>query len=125
MAMSTNEQIQVNYRQWQELKAKHPDAVILFRWDDTYCTFDSDTETLISVCNCQILDWYGIRAAGFPSRALDVYLPKLVRAGYRIAICDRLEKPQQTVRRGITETISQQGAPRKRIEAKQLELFTF
>ena len=104
-------------RQFYELKAKHPDAVLLFRCGDFYETYCSDAIvaseilgiTLTKRSNGKSDVAKAIEMAGFPFHALDNYLPKLVRAGKRVAICDQLEDPKMTkklVKRGITELVT-------------------
>ena len=104
-------------RQFYELKAKHPDAVLLFRCGDFYETYCSDAIvaseilgiTLTKRSNGKSDAAKAIEMAGFPFHALDNYLPKLVRAGKRVAICDQLEDPKMTkklVKRGITELVT-------------------
>ena len=101
-------------KQFYELKAKHPDAVMLFRCGDFYETYSEDAIiaseilgiTLTKRANGQAKH---IEMAGVPFHALDTYLPKLVRAGKRVAICDQLEDPKLTkklVKRGITELVT-------------------
>ena len=101
-------------KQFFELKAKHPDAVMLFRCGDFYETYSEDAIvaseilgiTLTKRANGQAKH---VEMAGFPFHALDTYLPKLVRAGKRVAICDQLEDPKLTkklVKRGITELVT-------------------
>ena len=101
-------------KQYFELKAKHPDAVMLFRCGDFYETYSEDAIvaseilgiTLTKRANGQAKH---VEMAGFPFHALDTYLPKLVRAGKRVAICDQLEDPKMTkklVKRGITELVT-------------------
>ena len=101
-------------KQFFELKAKHPDAVMLFRCGDFYETYSEDAIvaseilgiTLTKRANGQAKH---VEMAGFPFHALDTYLPKLVRAGKRVAICDQLEDPNLTkklVKRGITELVT-------------------
>ena len=101
-------------KQFFELKAKHPDAVLLFRVGDFYETYSEDAIiaseilgiTLTKRANGQAKH---VEMAGFPFHALDTYLPKLVRAGKRVAICDQLEDPKLTkklVKRGITELVT-------------------
>lgn len=72
------------FKQFKELKAKHPEAVLLFRVGDEYRTFGEDCATLQEVCG----------VSSFPHHALDTWLPKLVRAGKRVAICDDITAPQ-------------------------------
>ncbi|MBR3940881.1 MAG: DNA mismatch repair protein MutS [Bacteroidaceae bacterium] len=104
-------------RQFYDLKAKHPDAVLLFRCGDFYETYCSDAIvaseilgiTLTKRSNGKSDASKAIEMAGFPFHALDNYLPKLVRAGKRVAICDQLEDPKMTkklVKRGITELVT-------------------
>ena len=104
-------------RQFYDLKAKHPDAVLLFRCGDFYETYCSDAIvaseilgiTLTKRSNGKSDTAKAIEMAGFPFHALDTYLPKLVRAGKRVAICDQLEDPKMTkklVKRGITELVT-------------------
>lgn len=104
-------------RQFLELKAKHPDAVLLFRCGDFYETYCSDAViaseilgiTLTKRSNGKNPSAQATEMAGFPFHALDIYLPKLVRAGKRVAICDQLEDPKMTkklVKRGITELVT-------------------
>ena len=104
-------------RQFLELKAKHPDAVLLFRCGDFYETYCSDAViaseilgiTLTKRSNGKNPSAQATEMAGFPFHALDTYLPKLVRAGKRVAIRDQLEDPKMTkklVKRGITELVT-------------------
>ena len=104
-------------RQFYDLKSKHPDAVLLFRCGDFYETYCSDAIvaseilgiTLTKRSNGKSDASKAIEMAGFPFHALDNYLPKLVRAGKRVAICDQLEDPKMTkklVKRGITELVT-------------------
>ena len=105
-------------KQFFELKAKHPDAIMLFRCGDFYETYSEDAIvaseilgiTLTKRANGQAKS---VEMAGFPFHALDTYLPKLVRAGKRVAICDQLEDPKMTkklVKRGITELVTPSAA---------------
>ena len=83
-------------KQFDELKAKNPDAVLLFRVGDFYETYEDDAVTASDVLGITLTKQGGTRMAGFPHHALDTYLPKLVRAGQRVAICDQLsETPAQ------------------------------
>ena len=101
-------------KQYFDLKAKHPDAIMLFRCGDFYETYSEDAVaaseilgiTLTRRANGQAKT---VEMAGFPHHALDTYLPKLIRAGRRVAICDQLEDPKTTkklVKRGITELVT-------------------
>ena len=87
------------YKQYAEMKKKHPDAVILFRCGDFYETFAEDAQTASEVLGITLTTRANgkdrrIFLAGFPHHALDTYLPKLVRAGHRVAICEQLEEPK-------------------------------
>lgn len=102
-------------KQFFELKAKHPDAVLLFRCGDFYETYCEDAITASKILGITLTrrnnggNVKGSEMAGFPHHALDTYLPKLVRAGKRVAICDQLEDPKLTkklVKRGITELVT-------------------
>ena len=91
-------------KQYDDLKAKHPDAILLFHVGDFYETYEDDTEAVAAILGITLTKSKdGTRLAGFPYHALDTYLPRLVRAGKRCAICDQLEAPKHTVKRGITE----------------------
>ena len=101
-------------KQYLSIKAKYPDAILLFRVGDFYETFGEDAITASSVLGI-VLTKRGngsaqfIELAGFPHHSIDSYLPKLVRAGYRVAVCDQLEDPKLTkkiVKRGITELVT-------------------
>lgn len=100
--------------QYQEIKSKHPDALLLFRVGDFYETFGEDavkTSKILDIILTKRANGSAseVELAGFPHHALDAYLPKLVRAGQRVAICDQLEDPKQTksiVKRGITELVT-------------------
>jgi DNA mismatch repair protein MutS len=101
-------------KQYNEIKSQHPDAILLFRVGDFYETFSDDAITSAEILGITLTRRANgssqyIELAGFPHHALDTYLPKLVRAGKRVAICDQLEDPKLTkkiVRRGITELIT-------------------
>ncbi|MEE0906896.1 MAG: DNA mismatch repair protein MutS [Muribaculaceae bacterium] len=101
-------------KQYFEMKAKHPDAVLLFRVGDFYETFSSDAITASEILGITLTRRangvaQSVELAGFPHHALDTYLPKLVRAGKRVAICEQLEDPKLTkklVKRGITELVT-------------------
>lgn len=98
-------------KQFFDLKAKHPDAVLLFRCGDFYETYCEDAVTASRILGITLTRRSngGTEMAGFPHHALDTYLPKLVRAGKRVAICDQLEDPKLTkklVKRGITELVT-------------------
>lgn len=102
-------------KQFYDLKAQHPDAVLLFRCGDFYETYCDDAVTASKVLGITLTrrnnkgSAAAIEMAGFPHHALDTYLPKLIRAGHRVAICDQLEDPKLTkklVKRGITELVT-------------------
>ena len=82
--------------QYEELKRKHPDAVLLFRCGDFYECYDEDAVKAAEVLGITLTvrNSTGRKMAGFPYHALDTYLPKLIRAGLRVAICDQLEEPK-------------------------------
>ena len=101
-------------KQYAEMKAKHPDAVLLFRVGDFYETFSEDAIEASEILGITLTRRANgsaqfVELAGFPHHALDSYLPKLVRAGKRVAICEQLEVPKLTkklVKRGIIELIT-------------------
>ena len=101
-------------KQYFEMKAKHPDAVLLFRVGDFYETFSEDAIQASEILGITLTRRangvaQSVELAGFPHHALDTYLPKLVRAGKRVAICEQLEDPKLTkklVKRGITELVT-------------------
>lgn len=101
-------------KQYFEIKAKHPDAILLFRVGDFYETFSEDAIAAAEILGITLTRRANgsaqfVELAGFPHHALDTYLPKLVRAGKRVAICDQLEDPKLTkkiVKRGITELVT-------------------
>ena len=101
-------------RQFNNLKEKHPDALLLFRFGDFYETYKEDAVTASKILGITLtksskqLDDKGkqLQMAGFPFHALDSYLPKLIRAGQRVAICDQLEMPNVQKKDGISEIIS-------------------
>ncbi len=101
-------------KQFLDLKAKHPDAVMLFRCGDFYETYSTDAvvaSEILGITLTKRANGKGktIEMAGFPHHALDTYLPKLIRADKRVAICDQLEDPKLTkklVKRGITELVT-------------------
>lgn len=101
-------------KQYLKIKGKYPDAILLFRVGDFYETFGEDAIKASRVLGIVLTKRKNgsaahIELAGFPHHSLEVYLPKLVRAGYRVAICDQLEDPKMTkkiVKRGVTELIT-------------------
>lgn len=100
--------------QYNGIKAKHPDAILLFRVGDFYETFGKDAikaSEILGITLTSRNNGYAsaVELAGFPHHALETYLPKLVRAGQRVAVCDQLEDPKQAkgiVKRGITELVT-------------------
>lgn len=101
-------------KQYNAIKAKHPDAILLFRVGDFYETFSKDaikTSEILGITLTRRANGAAsyIELAGFPYHAIDTYLPKLVRAGQRVAICEQLEDPKLTkkiVKRGVTELVT-------------------
>lgn len=97
-------------KQFQELKAKHPEAVLLFRCGDFYESYREDAEVLAQVLGITLTKRSSdkVSMAGFPYHALDTYLPKLIRAGKRVAICDQIEDaaPKRRGRKKVTELIT-------------------
>jgi DNA mismatch repair protein MutS len=99
--------------QYFQLKSKHPDAILLYRVGDFYETFSEDAVKTADILGIVLTKRNNggndIELAGFPYHSLDVYLPKLVRAGYRVAICEQLEKPskeKKIVKRGVTDMVT-------------------
>lgn len=101
-------------KQYYQVKEKHPDAILLFRVGDFYETFSDDAIKASEILGITLTrrangSAQSVELAGFPHHALDTYLPKLVRAGMRVAVCDQLEDPKKTktiVKRGITEVVT-------------------
>ena len=115
MAKKDGKELTPMMKQFFDLKAKHPDAVLLFRCGDFYETYCDDAVTAARILGITLTkrnNGAGVKGdemAGFPYHALDTYLPKLIRAGKRVAICDQLEDPKLTkklVKRGITELVT-------------------
>ena len=115
MGVSKNKEVKVTplMRQYNEIKSKYPDAILLFRVGDFYETFGKDAIVASKVLEIILTNRANgssrIELAGFPHHAIDNYLPKLVKAGHRVAICDQLEDPKQTkkiVKRGVTELVT-------------------
>ena len=99
--------------QYNTIKAKYPDALLLFRVGDFYETFGTDAiraSQILGIVLTKRANGEGhIELAGFPHHSVDTYLPKLVRAGLRVAICDQLEDPKTVkgiVKRGVTELVT-------------------
>lgn len=101
-------------KQYHQIKAKHPDALLLFRVGDFYETFGEDAVKASKILGIVLTKRHNgaaneIELAGFPHHSIETYLPKLVRAGNRVAICDQLEDPKKTktiVKRGVTELVT-------------------
>ncbi|MFW5832014.1 MAG: DNA mismatch repair protein MutS [Prolixibacteraceae bacterium] len=101
-------------KQYYNIKGKHPDAILLFRVGDFYETFGEDAIKAAEILGITLTRRANgaasyVELAGFPHHAVETYLPKLVRAGQRVAICEQLEDPKQTkkiVKRGITELVT-------------------
>ncbi|MGA2297374.1 MAG: DNA mismatch repair protein MutS [FCB group bacterium] len=101
-------------RQYNQVKSKYPDTVLLFRMGDFFETFDEDAKIASKVCGLTLTKRNNggsgnVPLAGFPHHQLDAYLPKLVKAGYRVAVCEQLEDPKQArgiVRRGVIEVVT-------------------
>jgi DNA mismatch repair protein MutS len=115
LGVSKNKEVKVTplMRQYNEIKSKYPDAILLFRVGDFYETFGKDAIVASKVLEIILTNRANgssrIELAGFPHHAIDNYLPKLVKAGHRVAICDQLEDPKQTkkiVKRGVTELVT-------------------
>lgn len=113
-------------QQYQEMKKKHPDAVLLFRVGDFYEIFGKDAVTASEILGITLTRRQTgidsrIELAGFPHHALDVYLPKLVRAGHRVAICEQLEDPKlkRTPQQKVVETVTPNQRPK--MEPKPVE----
>ena len=115
MAKKEGKEMTPMMKQFFDLKAKHPDAVLLFRCGDFYETYCDDAVVAARILGITLThrnNGAGVKGdemAGFPHHALDTYLPKLIRAGKRVAICDQLEDPKLTkklVKRGITELVT-------------------
>ena len=109
--MANNDTLTPMMKQFFDLKAKNPDAILLFRCGDFYETYADDATTAaqalgITLTHRNNKGGDNTEMAGFPYHALDTYLPRLIRAGFRVAICDQLEDPKLTkklVKRGISE----------------------
>lgn len=113
--MASTDNLTPMMKQFYDLKAKNPDAILLFRCGDFYETYAKDAVTASQVLGITLTRRNNkgqnpaTEMAGFPHHALDTYLPRLIRAGYRVAICDQLEDPKlakKLVKRGITELVT-------------------
>ena len=114
MASKTEEQTTPLMQQYYSAKAKYPDAILLYRMGDFYETFGEDAKLTAKILGITLTKRsHGspgdVELAGFPYHAIDNYLPKLVRAGQRVAICEQLEDPKKTkklVKRGVIELVT-------------------
>ena len=121
------------FKQFLDLKSKHPDALLLFRTGDFYETYKEDAQKASKILGITLTrssktkDDQGkpLQMAGFPYHSLDTYLPKLIRAGERVAICDQLEAPKQTAKRGISELLTPSAAAEKEQKVEQEKQQTF
>ena len=105
-------------KQYRDLKSKHPDAMLLFRCGDFYETYEDDAKECAKVLGITLTKRQsdGVAMAGFPHHALDTYLPKLIRTGHRVAICDQLDPPPRPrPKRG--ETIDKAAIKREQSDA--------
>ena len=108
-----NKKVTPLMKQYGDIKAKYPDAILLFRVGDFYETFGADAVTASRVLGIILTKRNNggsdIELAGFPHHSMDLYLPRLVRAGFRVAVCEQLEKPskeKKIVKRGVTELVT-------------------
>lgn len=113
MATSTKKKVTPLMKQYMGVKQEHPDALLLFRVGDFYETFGEDAITVSKVLGIVLTARNNggskIELAGFPYHSVDVYLPKLVKAGFRVAVCEQLEKPskeKKIVKRGVTDIVT-------------------
>ena len=113
--MAKTDEVTPMMKQFRDIKAQYPDAMLLFRCGDFYETYCEDAIKASKILSITLThrssagSGQGTEMAGFPFHALDTYLPKLVRAGLRVAICDQLEDPKMTkklVKRGVTELVT-------------------
>ena len=110
--------------QYEDLRRKHPDALLLFRCGDFYECYDEDAKKAADVLGITLTvrNSTGRKMAGFPYHALDTYFPKLIRAGHRVAICDQLEEPKGHAK--VSEVVEPASKKRSRKQEQQEELFT-
>ena len=106
--------------QFVKMKEKHPDALLLFRVGDTYQSFRQDAVKASTILDIETkekkVDGKSVKSVEFPHHALDTYLPRLVRAGMRVAICEQLEKPQKIEKEKTQSTTNEADMPRKKKE---------
>lgn len=111
-------------KQYEEMKKKHPDATILFKVGDFYETFEDDARVISEVLGLTLTRRANgkntsVYLAGFPANALDAYLPKLVRAGHRVALCEPLEEPKvRTERKPVSETTTSKPKENERTDVQ-------
>ena len=111
----------VHVSQYEELKRKHPDALLLFRCGDFYECYDEHAEKAAECLGITLTvrNSTGRKMAGFPYHALDTYLPKLIRAGHRVAICDQLEEPKGSAK--VVEMVEPASKKRSSKKASEAE----
>ena len=111
----------VHISQYEELKRKHPDALLLFRCGDFYECYDEHAEKAAECLGITLTvrNSTGRKMAGFPYHALDTYLPKLIRAGHRVAICDQLEEPKGSAK--VVEMVEPASKKRSSKKASEAE----
>lgn len=94
-SLKKDSDIPMYMKQYKDLKAKHPDALLLFRTGDFYTSFEEDAVNAADSLGITLTKSKGFRQASFPHHALDTYLPKLIRCGFRVAICDLITAPKK------------------------------
>ena len=94
-SLKKDSDIPMYMKQFKDLKAKHPDALLLFRTGDFYTSFEEDAVKASDSLGITLTKSKGFRQASFPHHALDTYLPKLIRCGFRVAICDLTTAPKK------------------------------
>lgn len=94
-SLKKDSDIPMYMKQFKDLKAKHPDALLLFRTGDFYTSFEEDAVNAADSLGITLTKSKGFRQASFPHHALDTYLPKLIRCGFRVAICDLITAPKK------------------------------
>ena len=128
MAKTEKKKVTPLMNQYNTIKKKYPDALLLFRVGDFYETFGEDAVKASQILGITLTHRNNggdrTELAGFPHHSVNTYLPKLVKAGLRVAICDQLEDPKQTktiVKRGVTELVTPGVAFQKRIKKNLLK----
>lgn len=118
-------------KQYEDLKKKHPDAMLLFRIGDFYETYEEDAKEASEILGITLTKSTkkGYQMAGFPHHALDTYLPRLIRAGKRVAICDQLDEPKKLRTRGgdmeVKEVVTPGIAPTTNNDEGELDMSLF